>query len=217
MIYGVTLLPDAETIERMLHFAHKVTAASSSAISCVSADAIPHLSLVHAESNTDEAGRWWHEVARSITANFSATLTGLMFSPLPVGDYYVPEGGIYFGLEVLRSAALYNAHHEVLEIASRVGAVPVGAIGDNFRPHITLGILREFPSTRLILPSDITAASIQCTVAFGQIRRYGQLGPDFGTTTTADFLSPELGDRTRRNEDPCPALPQTYYRHPAHS
>ena len=183
MIYGIVLLPNARTIERILEFARRVTIASPP-ISCVSVDAIPHLSLVHAESTVDNAQRWWREVARSITVSFPATLTGLMFSPLPVGDYYVPEGGVYFGLEVLRSVALYNAHLEVLGLASRAGVVPMGAAADKFRPHITLGVLRNFPYTRLTLPPDMTAATIQCTLAFGQIRQYGQLGSDFQSYQT---------------------------------
>lgn len=177
MAYGVVLVPEPTVTGRLLEFTREIISIAP-AISSVSEGAIPHLTLLHVDCAHEAALRWWHDAAAHIDPRFSVTLTGLMFSPIPEGNYYVPEGGVYAGLEAIRSARLDNAHRTLSRLASELNCTPIGAVGDHFRPHISLCALAAFPCGRFSLPPDVTTTTFECRVAFGELREYGTFRPD---------------------------------------
>ncbi|HEX5119206.1 MAG TPA: hypothetical protein VFW65_28790 [Pseudonocardiaceae bacterium] len=177
MAYGIILIPEVAVASRLLDFTREITDIAPT-ISSLGHSAVPHLTLIHVDSTRAAALRWWNDAVQRIGSSFPVTLTGLMFSPIPKENYYVPEGGIYVGLEAIRSASLDNAHRTLLSLTSESGCTPIGAVGDYFRPHISLCALAAFPHGQLSLPPDVTTTTIECRTAFGKLREYGTFGPD---------------------------------------
>ena len=66
----------------------------------------------------------------------------MLYAVVAAGDYYLPQGGVYVGLEVVRRPDLDVLHQEALGRVREAGATPLGAVGADFRPHLTLGVTR---------------------------------------------------------------------------
>src|SRR5262245_29864927 len=95
-----------------------------------------HITLVHGQC-TGEAAMWWWRATNADLVTVSAQLVGVMLAPVPAGNYYIPEGGIYVGIEVFPARPLTDLHRSVLRGAASHGVTAVGQVGDNYRPHLT--------------------------------------------------------------------------------
>ncbi len=172
MPYGIVLLPEPETADRLVQYAAHV-GASSEPLMTINPTAPPHITLLHAGCNVEDAQRWWKCAADVLPSVIWVRLGRLGFSPIPLGDFHVPEGGIYVGLEAFRNHELDAAHDAVVQFASAVGGTPLTGIGDAFSPHITLGILRRFPTHAVELPSSLVTGQFSFRPALGVLGPYG--------------------------------------------
>ncbi len=102
----------------------------------------PHVSILHVDCADDQPADLIAATARHRGRVFPAKVIGLLYSVLPAGDYYVPTGGYYFGLEIIRSPQLDALHQEFL----RLGHPPLGLVDQDYRPHLTLGVTTQPPS-----------------------------------------------------------------------
>jgi 2'-5' RNA ligase len=171
MPYGIVLLPDKPLVERFVAFSNDV-ASPSAIMSLDPRERPPHVTLLHVDADEEVATRWWNKVKTEVETSIPVSLSGLMFAPIAPGNYYVPEGGVYFGLEATNTAVLRGAHHRILQAASELAARPIGVIGDGFAPHITLGILKAFPK-HVDLSSEVLGTSFEGHLAFGRLGNYG--------------------------------------------
>ncbi|WIM93629.1 hypothetical protein ACTOB_005614 [Actinoplanes oblitus] len=181
MPYGIVLLPDPETADRLAEYAAHV-GASGEPLMTIGPAAPPHLTLLHADCGAEAAQRWWTCVAGALPPVIWVRLNRLAFSPISPGDFHVPEGGVYAGLEAFRGRELDAAHDTVVRCAGAVDGRPLTGIGDAFSPHITLGVLRRFPAHRVELPADLVTGRFPLRPALGALGRYG---------TFPDILGPE--------------------------
>ena len=113
----------------------------------------------------DEAERPSADTSRSAQS-------GLMFSPILPGDYYAPEGGMYFGLELATSSRLGQIHQGVLDLARKADSPTLGSVGGDFRPHLTLGVLRQGAEPTVPKTVDILR-TFTCRPALGKLGQYG--------------------------------------------
>ncbi len=166
MPHGVVLLPDRDTHARLAALAARI--AGPDPINKLGPHAPAHVSVAHFDGGdpTRIATRTAAHPVRTLTVR----IIGLLYTQVPPGDYYVPEGGVYFGLEVVRRPDLNALHHEALAWIADTGAKPLGAVGTDFRPHITLGMTRTpvFPD-----PSAIPTGDLDLRLAFGELGPYG--------------------------------------------
>ncbi|WP_306210729.1 hypothetical protein [Actinoplanes sp. RD1] len=165
MPYGVVLLPSRATHARLAALA--ATVAGPSRISALGDRAPAHVSVAHFDGPADAVReRTAAHPHRSLTVK----VIGLLYTVVPEGDYYVPEGGVYFGVEMVRRPDLNALHTEVLGWIAEAGATPLGAVGPDFRPHITLGMTR---SPQLPPLTEFPLGEIPVTLAFGELGPYG--------------------------------------------
>lgn len=174
MPYGIVYLPQSSFQKALVDYSLQLSG-TDNAIMRLGKEALPHLTLAHAEGPYELVENWWHRVAAETLDTMTIKLTGLMISPIPEGDLYVPQGGIYIGIEAIRRPNLNAAHHEVLTAAHATGLSLIGATGQDFRPHLTLGVLRELPVNIMALPLNLLTWSLEFYLAFGLIGRYGTL------------------------------------------
>jgi 2'-5' RNA ligase len=170
--FGIILLLDRTVTNQAVHYSRALTDGYP-AYMRLGDDVPPHITLMHAECDESAARDWW-EAVRPLAPAFDVERAGVVFDQVPVGDEYVPGGGVTCGVHIVRSSALTEAHEIVLDAARRIGARPLGAIGESFRPHITLTVFRRFPDGPI--PFDPAAVS---GPAVGHLA-FGELG-DFGT------------------------------------
>jgi hypothetical protein len=169
MPYGVVLLPDRRVHEHLTRLAAATCAADS--IMLLGDRAPAHLSVVHFDGDTKQATQMEDRTARYPQRTVTVRMIGLLYAVVAPGDYYVPQGGVYFGIEVVRRPDLDTLHDEVLGWVRELGATALGAVGANFRPHFTLGVCGGRPS----LPSlgDLPTGEVDLTLAFGELGPYG--------------------------------------------
>ncbi|NMO56135.1 2'-5' RNA ligase family protein [Actinoplanes sp. TBRC 11911] len=163
--YGVVLLPSRQTRARFAAFAAAVAGPSPAHV--LGSRAPAHVSVAHFDGSPAQAASL---SARVSARTLPVKIIGLLYAITPPGDYYFPAGGVYFGLEVVRRPSLDALHREVLGWIRDAGATPLGQVGDDFRPHVTLG-LAESPA----LPAwpDIPRGEFDATLAFGELGPYG--------------------------------------------
>jgi hypothetical protein len=166
--YGVVLLPGRETRDRLAAFAE--TVAGPSPVHVLGRHAPAHVSVAHFDGTPAQASAVALHLAGYPTRTLPMKIIGLLYASTPPGDYYFPEGGVYFGLEVVRRPPLNALHHEGLGWIREAGATPLGQVGDDFRPHVTLG-LAAAPA----LPPwpEIPHGEFDATVALGELGPYG--------------------------------------------
>ena len=185
MAYGVVLVPDARTTRALTDLSHAI-GHGARPVHQLSDHAPPHVSVLHLDVDDDRGP----EIAE-FTAAKQVTLTvkviGLLYAPVPKGDYYVPDGGIYFGVEIVRRPDLDGLHQAFLDFAATRGMTPLGAVGDDYRPHVTLGVTEVQPA---LPPLDmLPLGELHMTLASGPIGPYGTF-PTLGHSDTGHTLSP---------------------------
>jgi hypothetical protein len=139
----------------------------------IGATAPPHLTLLHVDCSADDAQRWWAYASDVLPPVIWVRFGRLAFSPIPPGNFHVPEGGIYAGLEAFRDRKLDAAHAAAARFAGTVGGRPLTGTGDAFSPHVTLGILRSFPTHAVGLPADLVTGRFPVRPALGALGPYG--------------------------------------------
>ncbi|AGL21485.1 hypothetical protein [Actinoplanes sp. N902-109] len=163
MPHGLVLLPDHPTHDRLTVLA--TTIAGPAPINTLGPHAPAHVSILHFTGGDPDRIR-----TRAATRTIKVKPIGLLYAHLAPGDYYVPQGGVYFGLELVRRPALDDLHQAALEWVKEAGAEPLGAVGDDYRPHITLGVTNQPALPDL---AEVPTGEIEVTLAFGELGPYG--------------------------------------------
>jgi hypothetical protein len=169
MPYGVVLLADRRVHQRLAALAAAISGSDS--ISLLGPAAPAHVSIVHFDGDAGQAAQMRTWIACRPQQTMPVTIIGLLYAAVAAGDYYVPQGGVYFGLEVVRRPDLDLLHQDALSSVQRAGGTPLGAVGAGFRPHLTLGVTRAQPA----LPDlgDVPVGQLELTLAFGELGPYG--------------------------------------------
>lgn len=168
MPYGVVLLPDRGTHDRLAALAAVV--GGPSAVNVLGRHAPAHVSVLHFEADAGPAEQIGRRIAGHHVRSLPMKIIGLLYASVPPGDYYFPRGGVYFGVELVRRPELDALHHEVLGWVHEVGGVPLGQTGDDYRPHVTLGI---GPDATLPPWPDVPVGEFEATLAFAELASYG--------------------------------------------
>ncbi len=127
----------------------------------------PHVSVLHVDGTEDQIPAIEAAIERHRDRSFEVTVIGLLYAVVPPGDYYVPTGGYYFGLEVIRRPDLDALHQEFL----RLGLPPLGLVGPDYRPHVTLGMSARQPALPAL--TDVPTGTLRMTIAGGLIGPHG--------------------------------------------
>ena len=166
MAYGVVLRPGAEVSRSLIELSHEI-GDGREPIVLLGEQAPPHVSVLHVDCAPDQAASIVAAAARHRGRVFRATIIGLLYRAVPPGDYYIPTGGHYFGLEIIRSPELDALHQEF----RRLGHPPLGQVDQDYRPHITLGVTAEPPSAPPF--PTIPAGVVDLTMSSGPVGPFG--------------------------------------------
>ncbi|MFF5077937.1 hypothetical protein ACFY36_12860 [Actinoplanes sp. NPDC000266] len=166
MAYGVVLRPDAETSRSLAGLSHAI-GGGHRPLMLLGDDAPPHVSVLHVDCADEQVAGIVAATVPHRGRVFEAKVIGLLYSVIAPGDYYVPSGGCYFGLEVIRTPELDALHQEFL----RLGHPPLGLVGDDYRPHITLGVTAEPPSLPAL--STVPTGVLRLTMFSGPVGPVG--------------------------------------------
>jgi hypothetical protein len=164
--YGVVLRPDGKTSRSLIELSHAI-GDGHEPLMLLGEKAPPHLSVLHVDCAEHQTAGIVAATASHRGRTFSATIIGLLYSVVPAGDYYVPTGGYYFGLEMIRSPELDALHQEFLSL----GHAPLGQVDHDYRPHITLGVTAEPPAQPPF--SRVPTGVIQLTMSSGPVGPFG--------------------------------------------
>ncbi|MEU4557932.1 2'-5' RNA ligase family protein [Actinoplanes sp. NPDC023936] len=164
--YGVVLVPEASVSRALVDLSHAI-GAGREPLMLLGDEAPPHVSVLHVDCADDRVPAIVAAAHPYRERSFEVTVTGLLYAVVPPGDYYVPSGGYYFGLEVIRRPGLDALHREFLGL----GMPPLGLVGEDYRPHITLGVTARPP----VLPplERVPTGSLRMTMASGPVGPYG--------------------------------------------
>jgi 2'-5' RNA ligase len=171
MPYGIILIPPPDFCSRLARYAAQVGPASIAAMR-VGNGAPPHVTVAHGDCTPDAAKTWWRDVSAADPDGVTVRLVGLMLAPIPVGNHYVPEGGVYAGIEAFRDAGLEEVHRAALASAAARGVATIGPVGDQYRPHLTLAVFDAVPVIPH-LPADLVTATVDTRLALGRLGPYG--------------------------------------------
>jgi hypothetical protein len=166
MAYGVVLRPDEQMSRSLIELSQQI-GQGGEPLMLLGEQAPPHVSVLHVDCADDQAADIVAATTRHRGRVFPATVIGLLYSVIPAGDYYVPTGGYYFGLEIIRSPELDALHQEFL----RLGHPPLGLVDQDYRPHITLGVTARPPAGPPF--PNIPAGSFLLTMSSGPIGPFG--------------------------------------------
>jgi hypothetical protein len=171
--YGVVLRPDVETSRSLVELSHAI-GDGHEPLMLLGGDAPPHVSVLHVDCAEEHVAGIVAATAPHRGRTFRGKIIGLLYSVIPPGDHYVPTGGYYFGLEIIRSPELDALHQEFL----RLGHTPLGLVNEDYRPHITLGVTAEPPSRPPF--SEIPTGVVRLTMSCGRVGPFGTF-PDLVT------------------------------------
>lgn len=169
MAYGVVLLPDARTTDALTALSH-AAGHGARPLHRLGDHAPPHVSVLHLDVPGDRTA----ELAAHADAHpvsLTVKVIGLLYAPVPAGDYYVPTGGVYCGVEIVRRPDLDALHREYLDLAAERGLRPLGAVGADYRPHMTLGVTEVQPALPPL--GTVPLGELEMTLAHGPVGPYG--------------------------------------------
>jgi hypothetical protein len=172
--HGYVLRPDPATRDALVELSHAI-GSRSQPFMLLGPQAPPHVSVLHVDATDDQLTGMAATAERHRDSVFEVQVIGLLYAVVPPGDYYVPQGGYYFGLEIIRRPDLNALHADFVNAATATGARRLGLVDQNYRPHITLGMTQAPP--RLPPLETVPAGVLRMTMASGRLGPYGTV-PD---------------------------------------
>lgn len=162
------LLPDVGVSDACVRFARELVAERTPR-AVVGPSALPHVSLLHVETNADP-GELWKEAEASLppAVRIDVLALGLLRYDTP---YNAPaaDPATMAWLIVPCSAALRDAEQKALALPSVRRAEVTTANGDLFQPHLTLAIWDgESPPCAATLPKPLFSP-VEARLALGEI------------------------------------------------
>jgi 2'-5' RNA ligase len=169
-LYGFVLEPDRR-LGRALTALAAAVGAGSDPVVLLGREALPHLTIVHFHADQEQAAAAASVLRSHRPRDLDVRTLGLTYGVVPAGDFYVPQGGFYFGIEVLRRPDLDRLHQEFLATLSGMGIETQGSVGPEYRPHMTLGVTAKPP----LLPtlSKVPIGEFRMSLAFGPTLPHG--------------------------------------------
>ncbi|MCF2527864.1 2'-5' RNA ligase family protein [Yinghuangia soli] len=182
MYFGIILLPDDRAGAALAAYAQRVSA-DGPTIMCLGEKYLPHITLLHVDGTPEQAAELWDRCLSSVPATVEIHPTGVQFAAYAPDDIYLPDGGVYVGVEALRRSDLAAAHLRVLGHARDMGLRVLSGADEAFRPHVTLAALTAtdrftapLPPAELLVPFDARLA-------------WGEMGPH-GTFSVIEASAP---------------------------
>jgi hypothetical protein len=134
-------------------------------------DAPAHVSISHFDCTRDAALSCWEIFLRESPTSAPVELVSLSFTPLPLGYFYVPEGGIGVRLDAALTKPLAHLREKAVEAAGEIGASLLGS--RDFHPHMSLAVLRETRIKDVDLDPTVVPSTFVASVALGRLGSYG--------------------------------------------
>ena len=172
--HGIVLVPDEELTDQLRGLAHDIVS-DPAPIMRLGPQTVPHVTLAHCRDELDRAGSWWAAAAPALPAAIEVAVIGVLLAYLPEGGFYVPEGGVYCGLEIVRKPDIDTLHDIVISAAHEQGIAPIGAVGDDFRPHLTLGVFSHPAVNVAALRAERIPRTLTLTPVLGELGAYGTI------------------------------------------
>lgn len=130
----------------------------------------PHVTIVHFDADLGPAAAAW-DLLCSQFPQPRVMSDSISSSNIDSYDYYVPEGGFSLQRVVQSSPELESLHHEALQLVSRMPGQPIGKVGAEYSPHITLGVWPASLSPPIV--ESVERLDSQAGVALGILGPYG--------------------------------------------
>ena len=173
MAFGVFLLLPKELEHEVVDYSVRVARSATNPIMHLGDAAPPHLSVAHVRCAESVALEWWRGLQTDLPRRVTVKLTGIIFAAIPAGDPYAPDGGVYVGLQAVRTGDLDRVHRAAVTAARAAGVELSGAFGDDYQPHVTLGLLAGPPAAMPELPPVSVLRPFAGEFAFGELGAYG--------------------------------------------
>lgn len=169
MRLALVYLFDPEIARACVRFAATI-AAGRAAVACLGEHALPHLTLLHADTH-EAPERIWQDARDRLPAE--ATVEFLALGALRQHDS--PAGGGMAWLVVPCTPTLRAAEQHALGLPSLQNAEIVTCNGDRFQPHVTLALWDgDTTPAALELPADLVPRrGVVGRLALGAIGPYG--------------------------------------------
>lgn len=172
MPYGIVLLPIGQAEDFLIARAASLDAGDN-VLMRVGPTTPPHVSILHMDCSSGDALGWWGRVLEKVDSVIEVEASCLGLSAIERGNYHVPEGGVYVGLEVLRRRGLEKVNAVSTAEAEEIGGPVLTGFGDGFRPHITLGIFERVPEISSSTLSELLDLTFEMRLALGVLGPYG--------------------------------------------
>jgi hypothetical protein len=169
---GIGILPAAKERSRLVAIAKEIRG-NGDADFLVGSSTPPHVTLLHAHCDHGQERGWWQPSHVALAAVLSVEVLELAISQIPAGDVHSPRGGVYVGLNLVRSTELALAHDRIFANAQAAGARPRGFFGPRYHPHVTLAVLRTVPKITPTLTRSITGLTFAGRLVLAAIGPHG--------------------------------------------
>lgn len=173
MAFGIILVFDEVTNERFCAYADSIAEHVDPRNVVGRTQRLPHVSLAHFECEDGAEKLAWSRAVESVAVEVPLHPFSLEIIEKVRGDFYVPEGGVFFGIGLKHSPGLLDAFASVSDAVRQSGCRFVPGPPDVFAPHVTLGVLDRLPAISLPLPIAITRAPLMGRLALGRLEDYG--------------------------------------------
>jgi hypothetical protein len=191
MMFGILLLPSRRFAAEAVRYATSL--ADGHGVHFLVGDvAPPHVTIAHVDCDESVAREWWRKSVATAPTDVELRLSGVKFEPKSVGSFYNPAGGVSFSIEATRTDELDDVQRTVL------GALPPGptvmtGVGEQYAPHMSLGVFESTPHLKLELPPRIVMASTRGFLALGEVGAYGTF-PRLMECVRAELLGRSVED-----------------------
>ncbi|MGR7000607.1 hypothetical protein ACU686_25415 [Yinghuangia aomiensis] len=142
-------------------------------IMCIGEEYLPHVTLLHVDATREQAAELWDRSLASLAATVEVHPTGIQLGAYAPDDVYLPDGGVYVGIEALRRTDLAAEHLSALGHARDLGLRVLSGADEAFRPHVTLATLKPTDHVAALLPPAELLVPFTARPAWGEMGPYG--------------------------------------------
>ncbi len=137
--FNIALIFGEDYNQRIIDYANRLYKSIKSDV-ILGINARPHLTIAQFEASYKEAVQIWNAFNDISIPPPKLTLSGITILPSS-------NGGAWIEISVLKTDQLVNIQNSLVSILNKVNG-PSSGVGNNYRPHITIGHMLDGTSIR---------------------------------------------------------------------